>query len=306
MAWKQVFILCLAGPVFLGLLFGCGSGGEMVQASAVGDESIGSEVRIVTLGGDVTEIVYALGAGDLVVGSDQSSTHPPEVLDLPRLNYHRQLSSESVLSLEPTHVLLTDEAGPPQAIEQIESAGVEVVLVSSEETATGVVSKIRAVAAAIDRDENGDVLAGKYEQDLANVREYVSGFNESPGVLFLYARQGMGAPMVGGKDSGANSMIELAGGSNAAAELEGYKALTPEALLEFEPVCILMMTKGFEAIGEEEGLLSLPGMSDTPAGRDRNIVTIPDDLLLTFGPRTPDAIRQLAQAIHGPRRTTLK
>ncbi len=254
-------------------------------------------MRVVVLGGDVAEIVYALGAGDQVVGADQSSTYPPEVREVARLNYHRQVSPEGVLSLEPDLVLLTQEAGPPGAVEQLRSAA-NVVTIPSHETAEGVPEKMRAVAAALGLEEEGERLVANYERDLAAVRERVARYGEKPSVLFLYARQGMGAPMVGGKDSGAHSMIELAGGRNAAGKMEGYRALTPEALLEFDPAWVLMMSKGFEAIGGAAGLLAMPGMGETEAGRNRNFLVLDDDLLLTFGPRTPEAVARLAEALH--------
>lgn len=259
-------------------------------------------MRVVVLGGDVAEIVYALGAGDQVVGADQSCTYPPEVREVARLNYHRQVSPEGVLSLEPDLVLLTEEAGPPGAVEQLRSAA-NVVRIPGHETAEGVPEKMRGVAAALGLVEEGERLVAAYERDLAAVKERVEGYVEGngakPAVLFLYARQGMGAPMVGGYDSGAHAMIELAGGRNAAEEMEGYKALTPEALLEFDPACVLMMSKGFEAIGGEAGLLTMPGMGETEAGRNRNFLALEDDLLLTFGPRTPEAVALLAEALHG-------
>lgn len=253
---------------------------------------------VVSLGGDVTEIIYALGMGDHVVGADASSTYPASVLDKPRLNYHRQTSAESVLSLSPDIILLTEEAGPPAAVEQLKEAGKKVVLIPNKESTDGVTEKIRAIAAALDRSEEGQKLIEQYEAELEAALAEVRKERGRPAVLFLYARQGMGAPMVGGGDSGASTMIELAGGQNAAEEMQGYKALTPEALLEFAPSCILMMEKGYEAIGGADGLLQIPGMRETPAGKSRNFVTLPDDILLSFGPRTPQAIRQLSDAFH--------
>ncbi|MBI1292168.1 ABC transporter substrate-binding protein [bacterium] len=275
----------------LALCLGCEG-----KSAAPAKEHVGP--RIVTLGGDVTEIVYALGAGDSVVGADMSSTYPPEVTKLPRLNYHRQVSPEGIVSLDPDLVLLTAEAGPPGAIAQLRSAA-KVVDIPNDLTAEGVAPKMRAVALALDRVDAGEQLVATYEKEMADLKEYVDGLEERPSVLFLYARQGMGAPMVGGTGSGADTMIELAGGVNAAAALEGFKPLTPEALLEFNPACVLMMTKGLEAVGGEAGLLGIPGMADTKAGQSKNFVAMPDDLLLTFGPRTPQAIRQLATALHG-------
>ncbi len=256
------------------------------------------QVRIVTLGGDVTESVFFLGAGDLVVGSDKSSQYPPEVLELPRLDYHRQMSAEAILSLEPSLVLLTEDAGPPTAIEQLESAGVRVVPIPSTGTQEGAAMKLRAVGAALDLDEKAEVAIEVLETKLALIKERVSALEGTPSVLFLYSRAGMGAPMIGGVGSGADTMVELAGGRNAAPEIHDFRPLTPEALLDLNPDVILMLEKGFAAVGGEDGLLRLPGMAETTAGKNRHFVRVADDLLLSFGPRLPEAVLQLADSIH--------
>ncbi len=255
--------------------------------------------QIVTLGGDIAEIVFALGMGDHVVGADRSSTFPDELHNRPRLNYHRQTSAESVLSLNPTHVFLTEETGPPPSITQIEESGVEVIKVPNENSLEGITEKIRFIAEAIDKQAEGEELIQEFNRQITAVQKQHEEIKDPPAVIFLYARQGMGAPMVGGNDSEANTIISLAGGENAASELQGFKALTPEALVKYQPACILMMEKGFEAMGGEEGLLRLPGMADTPAGKNRNFVTLPDNLILTYGPRTPEAVSRLAKALHG-------
>lgn len=196
-------------------------------------------------------------------------------------------------------MLLNDEAGPPTAIEQIRAAGVDVVMIPEALTADEISTKILAVARAIGEPEAGQRVIDRYERELADVMRHVASFDARPRVMFLYARQGIGAPLVGGEGSGAESMIALAGGTNAATGFKDYKPLTPEALVASQPEVILMMDKGYEAVGGDDGLLAIPGMEETPAGRHRNFITLPDDLLLSFGPRTPEAIRKLADAFHG-------
>ncbi len=144
--------------------------------------------RIVTLGGPVTEIVFALGAGKPVVAVDTSSSYPPEVRDLPQVGYQRTLSAEGVLALNPTLILATNEAGPPEAIQQLQDAGVDVLVLESEDTVEGVKEKIRGFARALGREAEGEALIARIEAALAEARAYVAESSERPRVMFIYAR----------------------------------------------------------------------------------------------------------------------
>ena len=298
---RAALACCLAGSLWLA---GCekaesaSASSTAPSAEAQASQAAESAGLLVTLGGDVTEIVFALGEGPRVAGSDRGSLYPPQVHALPRLDYHRQMSAEGILSLEPEMVLLTAEAGPPTAIEQLRSAGVKVVTVPAEASVDGAEAKIRAVAEALDATEEGDALIAAMRADLAAARDRVAREEERPAVLFVYARAGQGAAMVAGENSPAETMIELSGGRNAASGFEGFKPLTPEAMLEFNPDVVLMLDKGFEAIGGEEGLMGLPGMAETTAGREGRFVALPDDLLLSFGPRLAEAVARLSDALH--------
>ncbi|MDQ3087776.1 MAG: ABC transporter substrate-binding protein [Acidobacteriota bacterium] len=105
-----------------------------------------NELRIISIGGAVTETIFALGQETKIVGTDTSSVFPEAATRLPQVGYQRTLSAEGVLSLKPNLVLATAEVGPPTAIEQIESAGVKVVKVNGENTVEGAKTKIREIA----------------------------------------------------------------------------------------------------------------------------------------------------------------
>ena len=111
---------------------------------------------IVSIGGDVTEIVYALGAGERVAAVDITSRHPREAQDLPQVGYMRQLSAEPILSLSPALILAIADSGPPLVLDQLQSAGTCLALVPDEHSPEGVIRKVEAVAAALDRRKEGD------------------------------------------------------------------------------------------------------------------------------------------------------
>ena len=102
--------------------------------------------RIVSLAGEVTEIVYALGAEELLVAVDASSNYPEAANDLPNVGYHARLSAEALMAHEPTLVIANSEAGPQEVLDQLESAGVEIVYVGSDLSLETPIENIRLIA----------------------------------------------------------------------------------------------------------------------------------------------------------------
>ncbi|NDJ33535.1 MAG: ABC transporter substrate-binding protein [Chloroflexi bacterium] len=116
-------------------------------------------------------------------------------------------------------------------------------------------------------------------------------------MMFIYAR-GAGAVSVAGTDTGAATMIEMAGGENAVTEFDGYQPITAEAVVAAAPDVILMMTRGLESLGGVEGLLEQPGIAATPAGENRRVVVVDDLYLLGFSTRTATATLDLTYLLH--------
>lgn len=251
-----------------------------------------NEMRVVSVGGAVTETVFALGQEAKLVGTDTSSLFPESATRLPQVGYQRTLSAEGVLSLKPTLVLAMADTGPPTAIEQIESAGVKIVRVNGENTVEGAKTKIREIAEALNVESKGEELIKKLDADLSAARTCAESLTTKPKVLFIYAR-GAGAANVSGTKTSADAMINLAGGQNAVTEFENFKPLTPESLVAAQPDFILLPTRGLDSIGGIEGLLKLPGINETPAGKNRKIITVDDLVLLGFSPRLGEGVKEL-------------
>lgn len=260
-------------------------------------EGPGGTERIVTLGGTITEIVFALGAGERVVGVDASSSFPAAADRLPKVAYHRRLSAEGVLSLSPTLIIATTEAGPPEALRQIESAGVRLLVLPHEATVDGAVDMIEGIAAALGARDTGAALIRNLKEDLARVESSIPRTGTRARALFLYAR-GQGTLMVAGRDTGADTMIGLAGGANAVRGYSGYKPLTSEAAVAAAPDVILLMDSGLESIGGVQGLWRLPGLALTPAGKRDRVASMDGLLLLGFGPRLGQAVAKLNRALY--------
>lgn len=256
------------------------------------------DMRLVSVGGALTEIVYALGAEDRLVGRDSTSVYPPEALALPDVGYLRALPAEGVLSLEPTLVIAEDDAGPPAVLEQIRLAGTPLEIVSDDHSMEGVARKVETVAALLGCSDEGVALAATIRAEAAALAEAVAAAPSRPRVLFLL-NIGQGAPMGGGANTSADGIIALAGGSNAAAGMEGYKPLSAEAAIAAQPEVILMAAGSVEALGGREAVLALPQVAHTEAGANGRLVVMDGLLLLGFGPRTVEAARALAAELHG-------
>jgi iron complex transport system substrate-binding protein len=254
--------------------------------------------RVVSAGGGVTEIVYALGLEDRLVGVDTSSVYPAEATRLPQVGYARALSAEGILSLDPTLLVCYEEAGPPATLGQIEKAGVRLLRLPSDPTPENVEMRISAVAEALGAPDRAGPLIGRLRGELADALQ-----NQPPGhprVLFIYARSG-GILNASGTGTHADAMIRLAGGINAVQGYEGYKPLTAEAALLANPDVILVTSRGIGEAGGMDALLGHPGLAETPAAGMRRVVAMDDLLLLGFGPRLGLAVGELTRLIHGGR-----
>jgi iron complex transport system substrate-binding protein len=217
------------------------------------------------------------------------------------VGYARALSAEGVLSLKPTLLVASADAGPPAVLEQLRGAKLTFELMDSAHRFDGVLANTRRLAQLAGREAEGVRLAAKLEADWAastqQVRRLAAARTTPPRVLFVLSHS-MAQVRVAGRETGADAMIHLAGAANAFAAVNGYKPLTPEGAIAAAPDIILATDQGLEAAGGIEGLLRAPGLAATPAGRARRVVSLDALLLLGFGPRLPQAVAQLAAALH--------
>ncbi|MGW0707463.1 heme/hemin ABC transporter substrate-binding protein [Streptomyces sp. NPDC002643] len=255
--------------------------------------------RILPLNGGIAEIVFTLGLGDNVVGRDITATFK-EAEDLPQVTKAHDVSAESVLSLDPTVVLADTDTGPGEALDQIRDAGIPVVVLDPATELADVSTRTTRVAEALGVPSAGEALNERIAGELKAARAAVPE-GSRPKVAFLYMRGSAAVYLIGGKGSGADSLIAAAGAEDAGVVAGLDKPFTPitsEALVKAQPEVILMMTKGLESVGGVEGLVEIPGIKETPAGMDRRVVDLEDGVLLSYGPRTPLVIDILVERLH--------
>lgn len=251
--------------------------------------------RIVTIGGALTEIIYALEEESRLVGNDTTSYYPNQAELLPKVGYQRTLSAEGILSLNPDLVIMTEEAGPPTVISQIKSAGVVVLEIKAGRSIDDIKKSINLIAKALHRENKAKILIIKLDKDYERLNTIKRNIKTNKKVMFIL-QQGAGAPMVAGTETAADSIIKLSGAKNVVIGYQGYKPLTPEAAVILKPDVILITKQSLEQIGGKKALLKSPGLSLTQAAIKGNVIALDSLLMLGFGPRTIDAAIELSKA----------
>lgn len=253
---------------------------------------------VVSIGGPVTEIIYALGEQDRIVARDTTSVYPPAANELPDVGYMRALSAEGVLSVGPDLILARDTAGPPEALDQLKAASVPMVLTHDAFTAQAVVDAITVVGHALGVDDKAQDLVAKVSGELDSLAQDVAALTDKRKVMFILSLDG-GRMNVAGAGTGADGIISLAGGQNVMAQAyEGYKLVSSEAVIEAAPDLIIMMSNAGDHSGRKDEVLALAPIKLTPAGETGGFATVPG-AALGFGPRTATFARDLHDVLYG-------
>ena len=250
--------------------------------------------RVVVLANGVAEIIQSLNAQSVIVGRDISSTED-SLSDIPIVTSGHQVLPEKVIALKPDLVLIDASTGPKSAIEAIKSAGIKVIQTPESWSLADLPIKVRAVGDAIGAQDQAEDLVQQLNQSMR-----VSTVKNSPRVAFLYLRGTSSVYLIGGAGSGADSILDAIGAIDIGAQSldRPFNTLTAESLAELNPDVILVMSKGLESVGGVQGLLKLPGVGQTKAGKNSAVIDVDDSLLLSFGPRTPSLVEALVKALN--------
>ena len=247
--------------------------------------------RLISVGGALTEVVYALGAQSLLVATDTTSLYPEAATRTPKVGYLRQLSAEGLLSLQPDALVGAADAGPAVVLEQVRAAGVRVELVPAQHSFEEVLRKVETVGRVTGREAQAAQLAQRLQQEWAQVSRQVAQATRRPRALFILSHNG--SPMVAGTDTAAHALLTLAGADNVVTAFAGYRPLTAEAMAAAAPQVIINSTQGIEALGGVAAFWQRPELALTPAFARKALVTMEASHLLGFGPRLPSAVQAL-------------
>lgn len=297
--WEMALtVFALSAPLLL-TLSASGSQGFIRKAVAQEMQQVDTS-KIVTIGGAVTEIVYALGEEGRIVARDSTSTYPEEVKKLPDVGYMRALAPEGVMAVNPTAILAIEGSGPADALAVLKSGGIPFETVPEGYDRAAILKKIDVVGKFLGVPEKAKELEEKVGADLDSAIADAAKRpeNERKRVLFILSFQN-GKVMAAGGHTAADGIISLSGGINATDHtFEGYKPLTDEAVINAKPDVIMVMTRDGHGSSNEE-LLAHPALSLTPAAANKAILRLNSLHLLGFGPRTASAIRDLNKELYG-------
>lgn len=290
-----IFIFCFCLMVFA---VSC-KPGNAEQAADTSSSLVQGESRIVSLNGTLTEMLCAFGFENNIVGTDVTSTYPPAMQHLPKVGHNRNISSEGIISLQPHLVMGIEDDVDPEVREQIKTAGIQSLWLSQEYSVEDTESLIRALADTLGIPEKTEAMIQQIREPLTQLAT----FEEAPKVLFIYAR-GAGTLLAAGQKTSVDQMIQLAGGVNAVQGFDDYKPLTAEALVAANPDAILLFSSGLQSLEGPQGLLDIPGIAQTNAGKNKAFISMDGQYLAGFGPRLGQAVfslnQQLYSLLHSP------
>ena len=248
--------------------------------------------RLVVAGGSLSELIYAMGVGNRVVGVDETTSYPPETAALPHIGYWKQLSSEGILSLHPDSFITWQDAGPQIVLDQLRAQKVNVVtLPRVPATVEQMYANIRELAQTLRIPEQGEALVNRLHQRLDRVQHSVAAKNAPVKAMFILSAGGS-APQVAGKGSVADAIMTLAGAQNVATHAQ-YKSYSAESLIAANPEVIVVTSQMVD--GDLARLSVIAGITHTAAWKNQRIVAVDQALILGIGPRVADAVEALHQ-----------
>jgi iron complex transport system substrate-binding protein len=253
--------------------------------------------RVVSIGGAITEIIYALDEQDHLVARDSTSTFPNEAMALPDIGYMRAISPENVLALKPDLIIANAGSGPPEAVDVLKQASITYVEIPDRFDAQGVDEAIRIVAEALGVTEKGDSLRADVARQFSDIQQNASQMEDRASVLFILSMQS-GRVLAAGTNTAADGIIGLAGATNAIHQFEGYKPVNEEAIITANPDVVLMMDRSGDHSMVADELFAHPAIQATNAGKSRRLIRMNGLYLLGFGPRTAAAARELATRLY--------
>ena len=256
-----------------------------------------TDARIVALANGAAELIAAMGYRDNLVGRDIASS-TIELKDIPVVTSGHQVIPETIIALQPTLVIVDDATGPRSAITTLESAGIRVTNISQSWDLADLLGKIKQLGAALGAPQSAALLQKVLAESVDGTLAGATSADKQLKVAFLYLRGTSSIYLVGGQGSGADYLINATGAIDVGAEqlAKPFTPLTAETMAQLNPDLILVMIEGLESVGGVSGLVELPGIAQTQAGKNRQVVAVDDSLLLSFGPRTPSLIEKMAAA----------
>lgn len=255
-----------------------------------------AQQRIITAGSAITETVCALGDCDKIVASDKTSLYPEAIQTLPSIGYRNSISAEGIISLKPTLIIAEQDYVKEEVLAQLSASGIKLLIINRTYTIEETKKLITQIAAALNREAEGKKVIARIDTDLAEAKVLLKKASSTPKVLCVYNRGSANVSLAGKETFGA--ILSYTGAQQVFGDVSGFKPLNAEALIAANPDFLVTTSSGFESIGGADGFLKLAGVSQTTAGKKRQIVAIDSLMLTNFGPRVGQAIKELVLLLH--------
>lgn len=254
--------------------------------------------RIVCLSKQLTEIIFAIGGDTALVGVDLSSTYPEAAKKLTTVGYHRALTAEGILSLNPTVIWHDGNIGPDNVVTQLHNVGISLRLFKAGPTIDSTKQLIMIIAREFHNEKKGRELCAKLDKDMSILDSARKSYTDKPRIMIVHFGQASNQYFVMNKNSTAQKMIEWAGAENATDTAQKWKSLSAEVMAAAQPDVILATDYGFDLQGSMEKFKQLPGIALTPASKNNRIYRIEEHDLVYLGPRTGENVMKLMKMIH--------
>lgn len=245
--------------------------------------------RIVSLSPTFTEVVYALGAGDRMVGRTDYCDYPVETKDVTSVGSMVTPSVEKIVELEPDLVLVSFME--QEMIDKIQQSGAKVIQVNSANGIEGSYTNMEVIGRVLNTNTEAKTLVETLKADIAALVEKVKA--AKPVTAYYVAGFGKNGDYTAGPDTFMNDLFVAAGGDNVAKDAEGWK-YTTEKLMEKDPEYLFI---GSMAQMTDEFKTTEP-YSNLTAVKDNKVVELDDNIISREGPRMAQAVEAIAKALH--------
>lgn len=255
--------------------------------------------RIVSVSKQLTEMMFALGKGKDIVACDLTSSYPDNAKLLPKVGYHRLLSTEGIVSMRPDIVIYSQNIGPVTVIPQLQQVGVRCKEFFESNTLDSAQLLLNALGNYFGVSAVADSLNHQLQQQMQVVYAAQKQCVDTPKVMVIQFGQANNVYFVmSGRNSPADAMIRMAMGKPAVYQAKGASQLSAEAIAAANPDIIIVTDFGFEKLGGIEGVKKLPGVALTNAAKKSNIYRFNEHDIVYFGPRSAGNILSLMKIFH--------
>jgi len=263
------------------------------------DSGDAKDLRILSLTPNVTEILFAMGLGDRIVGRSNYCTWPPEALAIPAVGDTLQMNQEKIIALRPTMAFLITSR--TTVIGALEKMGLRTVALRSDRMDELLVS-IRTIGRETGRPEAAEALVGRIQKDLAAVRDRVKG-RPRPRTLFAFPMTvGSAQMMVAGRGTFVDELLTVAGAENVFPDASNWPTISTERIIGLAPEVVIVNATGDDAAGDRLEVIrrAWANWTSVPAVAAGRVYILTEPYLTIPGPRVGLAAEKLAEVIHPP------